>query len=185
MADCYWKLDGGMRNAPSFPWFVIGRPLEFTMTFVNDTDTAWKHAYLFVEEENIGRVYAKLSSEEDYTPVSRANDPEAFLGELLPGEKSVDFRIVSMEGDEGVQYFGIPIYVGHDDGTFLPNYMFSREWDTGVLWADCYDQFPLWRDDYNRNPVPCSPNEIMAGAWLNDWTPVWFTDWAPVWEMEW
>lgn len=148
---------------------------------MNDTDESWNHAYLFVEESNIGRVHAKLHGESEFTLVSRINDPEAFLGEVQPGETLIDFRIVSLTEDSGSKYFAVPVYVGHDDGVFLPNYEYCREWDR--LWVDCWEQYPLWLSDWGRESQECLLLPIPEELFLDDYQPqLWATEYAELWK---
>ena len=173
----YWKLDDRQNNAPTFPISVDGEVLTFSMMFVNDTAAPFLHSYLFVDDEFIDMLSAKRDFEDEYYSLRGVMDPEAFVGELPIGETQIDFRI-NLPASVGVfVYSTIPVYVAHDDGVILPSYSYKDSY-VPSLWADCYEQSPLWEPDYKFVPGDCPRQVDFAEAlFLDNWDDGFVDNW--------
>ena len=167
----YWKYQGEENNAPAIPGYRPGETVEFSLTFVNDTNEAFLNAYLYVTAEFEDMLEAKRSDEGTYRQIRQILDSEAYLGELPAGETEIDFRLTNNKYTEA-GHFGIPIYLGHDDGAAAPSTLYCSAF---FLWAQCWSQVVFWRNGYYCD-IPDCEGTITGKGFNTDYEPGLFED---------
>jgi hypothetical protein len=144
----HWEIENHFQNSPTFGALSSDRPIEFTMTFVNDSDSNFEKAYLYTTEEFMDMIYCRLPGDQDWMQVSRLCDASAYLGELIIGRTDIEFRVIAKEDHDDCFYYPIPVFLAHDDGSDFPNNLFHRALIRSTIWLDSFEPDFLWWPGY-------------------------------------
>lgn len=170
----YWKYAGKHNNCPTFPGYIFGSAQDFSMVFYNDSEAPFLQSYLYIASEHVGLLSAKLTDEATYKPIMEVFDALCYVGEMVIGETTVNFRLENTTYED-VTTFTIQVFLAHDDGVSLPIPYFTFDF-SHEFWATCYGNELFWADEYGMVPAEQTCDLSGSGGFYDGWEPGQFED---------
>ena len=161
----HWEFEGYKNNTPHIGVYGAGSQFDFSVTYVNDSDSALEKCYLYTLTEFDGRIKARLSGGPLYLDVGVIASPSCSLGTFAVGNTEIDIRVEFDSALDGFDYLTIPLFLSHDIGSYQIDYLFITFYFP--LWWECYDAYELWREDYVVPETACGIEFAAEGSGFN------------------